>query len=82
MFTVPGNRKRALISICLMICQQMTGTNAINYYAPQIFKALGLEGNEVKLFATGIYGITKSKISSSLSCSVMLVAEVWWSWWR
>jgi hypothetical protein len=32
MFTIPGNRKRALISIGLMICQQMTGTNAINYY--------------------------------------------------
>lgn len=59
MFTIPGNRKRALISIGLMICQQMTGTNAINYYAPQIFRALGLEGNEVKLFATGIYGIVK-----------------------
>lgn len=59
MFTIPGNRKRALISIGLMICQQMTGTNAINYYAPQIFKALGLDGNEVKLFATGIYGIVK-----------------------
>jgi hypothetical protein len=25
MWTIPGNRKRALISICLMICQQMTG---------------------------------------------------------
>ncbi|CAO2657340.1 Nn.00g034660.m01.CDS01 [Neocucurbitaria sp. VM-36] len=59
MFTIPGNRKRALISIGLMICQQMTGTNAINYYAPQIFKALGLIGNENKLFATGIYGIVK-----------------------
>lgn len=59
MFTIPGNRKRALLSIGLMICQQMTGTNAINYYAPQIFKALGLQGNEVKLFATGIYGIVK-----------------------
>ncbi|KAJ4366604.1 hypothetical protein N0V95_000105 [Ascochyta clinopodiicola] len=59
MFSIPGNRKRALLSIGLMICQQMTGTNAINYYAPQIFKALGLEGNEVKLFATGIYGIVK-----------------------
>lgn len=31
MWTVPGNRKRALISIGLMVCQQMTGTNAINY---------------------------------------------------
>jgi alkylhydroperoxidase/carboxymuconolactone decarboxylase family protein YurZ len=31
LWMVPGNRKRALISIGLMICQQMTGTNAINY---------------------------------------------------
>lgn len=59
MFTIPGNRKRALISIGLMICQQMTGTNAINYYAPQIFKNLGLQGDETKLFATGIYGVVK-----------------------
>lgn len=29
MWTIPGNRKRALISIGLMICQQMTGTNAM-----------------------------------------------------
>ena len=27
MWTIPGNRKRALISIFLMVCQQMTGTN-------------------------------------------------------
>ena len=33
MWTIPGNRKRALISIALMVCQQMTGTNAINKYA-------------------------------------------------
>ncbi|KAF2738463.1 quinate permease [Polyplosphaeria fusca] len=59
MFTIPGNRKRALISIGLMICQQMTGTNAINYYAPQIFANLGITGNTSKLFATGIYGVVK-----------------------
>jgi sugar porter (SP) family MFS transporter len=59
MFTIPGNRKRTLISIGLMICQQMTGTNAINYYAPQIFKALGLVGSTTGLFATGIYGVVK-----------------------
>lgn len=37
MWTIRGNRNRALLSIGLMVCQQMTGTNAINYYAPQIF---------------------------------------------
>lgn len=59
MLTIPGNRKRMLISIGLMICQQMTGTNAINYYAPQIFKNLGLVGTSTNLFATGIYGVVK-----------------------
>ncbi|KAF2792329.1 general substrate transporter [Melanomma pulvis-pyrius CBS 109.77] len=59
MFTIPGNRKRVLISIGLMICQQMTGTNAINYYAPLIFNNLGIRGTATKLFATGIYGVVK-----------------------
>ncbi|OCL10141.1 general substrate transporter [Glonium stellatum] len=59
MWTIPGNRKRVLISIWLMICQQMTGTNAINLYAPQIFKSLGIKGTATNLFATGIYGIVK-----------------------
>lgn len=40
MWTIAGNRKRVLISIWLMIWQQMTGTNAINTYAPTIFKNL------------------------------------------
>jgi hypothetical protein len=36
MWQVPGNRKRAIITVTLMICQQMTGVNAI------VRKALGL----------------------------------------
>lgn len=59
MWTISGNRRRALISIFLMICQQMTGTNAINTYAPTIFKNLGLTGTSTSLFSTGIYGIVK-----------------------
>ncbi|KAL0930380.1 MFS quinate transporter [Colletotrichum truncatum] len=59
MWLVPANRKRAIISILLMFFQQMTGTNAINYYAPQIFATLGVEGTQNELFATGIYGLVK-----------------------
>ena len=29
MWTIKGNRNRALLSIGLMVCQQMTGVNAI-----------------------------------------------------
>lgn len=33
MFLVPSNRKRALISMFLMVCQQMTGVNSIVIYS-------------------------------------------------
>ncbi|GJN75559.1 hypothetical protein PLIIFM63780_009232 [Purpureocillium lilacinum] len=68
MFLIPGNRKRAIISIVLMVCQQMTGVNAINYYAPQIFQNLGMTGTDSSLFATGIYGVVKMA-----ACSVFLL---------
>ncbi|EHL03808.1 putative Quinate permease [Glarea lozoyensis 74030] len=59
MWLISGNRKRALVSIGLMVCQQMTGTNAINYYAPLIFLNLGIPEAQKGLFATGIYGVVK-----------------------
>ena len=64
---IPGNRKRALLSIGLMVCQQWTGTNAINYYAPTIFTNLGVKGNSQSLFATGVYGIVKMS-----SCAIFI----------
>jgi hypothetical protein len=39
-----------------------------NYYAPQIFKNLGLSGTSVGLFATGIYGVIKM-----LMCGLFLI---------
>jgi sugar porter (SP) family MFS transporter len=72
MWRVPSNRKRAFISITLMICQQMTGTNAINYYGPTIFRNLGLNGLEVGLFATGIYGVVKVV---ACSCFLLFAAD-------
>ncbi|KAI0127107.1 general substrate transporter [Xylariales sp. AK1849] len=68
MFTIATNRKRAILSITLMVCQQMTGTNAINTYAPTIFKNLGVTGTSNSLFSTGIYGIVKV-----VSCSIFLL---------
>jgi len=72
MVTVPANRKRAFITVMLMICQQMTGVNAINYYAPQIFRNLGLTGTNTGLFATGIYGVIKMIASA---CFLAFVAD-------
>ncbi|KAJ5033430.1 uncharacterized protein L3040_008546 [Drepanopeziza brunnea f. sp. 'multigermtubi'] len=68
MWKIKGNRNRALISMGLMVCQQMTGTNAINYYAPLIFQSLGIAKTDTGLFATGIYGVTKM-----ITCAAFLL---------
>jgi len=37
-----GNRKRVGLGVIIMLSQQFSGTNAIGYYAPQIFAAVGI----------------------------------------
>lgn len=46
----------------LRLCR--TGTNSINYYAPQIFREIGLVGTSSGLFATGVYGIVKIVVTA------------------
>jgi len=48
---------RVIIGGGVMFFQQWTGVNAILYYAPSIFQALGLVGNSNSLLATGVVGI-------------------------
>ncbi|TPX07829.1 uncharacterized protein E0L32_010516 [Thyridium curvatum] len=54
-----GIRNRVIISVLLMLLQNLTGINAINYYSPTILKAIGFTGTSVGLLATGIYGLVK-----------------------
>ncbi|KAG2235895.1 hypothetical protein INT48_008198 [Thamnidium elegans] len=54
-----SNLHRLFIGVMLQIFQQWTGTNAINYYAPEIFHSIGLNSNETEILATGVYGIVK-----------------------
>ncbi|CAO3627400.1 unnamed protein product [Cunninghamella blakesleeana] len=50
---------RLFIGIMLQIFQQLTFTNGINYYAPTIFRSIGLNNNATDILATGIYGGVK-----------------------
>ncbi|KAJ3782816.1 general substrate transporter [Lentinula aff. detonsa] len=50
---------RCFIPALVMFFQQWTGTNAINYFSPEIFTGLGITGTSSTLFATGIYGVVK-----------------------
>ncbi|KIK55133.1 hypothetical protein GYMLUDRAFT_176156 [Collybiopsis luxurians FD-317 M1] len=47
---------RCFIPSLVMFFQQWTGTNAINYFSPQIFAGLGITGTTSTLLATGVYG--------------------------
>lgn len=42
MLTIPGNLKRAIISVMLMVCQQMTGVNAIVCFSSRAHSTIGL----------------------------------------
>ncbi|CAG8615944.1 2558_t:CDS:10 [Funneliformis mosseae] len=50
-------RRRMILGIFIQIFQQLTGINAIMYYAPQIFINAGLTSNSSSLLATGINGL-------------------------
>ncbi|KAG2217892.1 hypothetical protein INT45_008068 [Circinella minor] len=55
----PSNIRRLVIGVMIGVCQQWTGTNAINYYAPDMFRQIGITGETVDILATGIYGVVK-----------------------
>lgn len=52
-----SNLKRTTVAIMIMLFQQWTGINGILYYAPFIFKDLGLSGNTTSLLASGVVGV-------------------------
>ncbi|CAE6505297.1 unnamed protein product [Rhizoctonia solani] len=70
----PGIRNRLGIGMCIMMCQNLTGMNAINYYSPTIFSSIGITGTNNSLFATGIYGVVK--MVATLIALVWLVDRV------
>lgn len=49
--------RRVIAATVTMFFQQWTGINAVLYYAPQIFGALGLSSNTTSLLATGVVGV-------------------------
>ncbi|KAI8906001.1 general substrate transporter [Gorgonomyces haynaldii] len=62
------NRPRLGVGLPLVLFQQFAGQNLINYFAPEIFKNIGITGEANDLFATGVVGIVKM---------VMTVPSLW-----
>jgi len=57
---------RSSFVLLLMFFQQWTGTNSINYYAPQIFRQIGLVGTSSGLFATGVRSASQRRAAGGL----------------
>ncbi|OTA57401.1 general substrate transporter [Hypoxylon sp. EC38] len=57
LFQTKAMFKRVVVATVTMFFQQWTGINAVLYYAPSIFKQLGMSDNTTSLLATGVVGI-------------------------
>jgi sugar porter (SP) family MFS transporter len=63
--------KRLLITTSLFIFQNGTGINAVNYYAPTIFRSIGITGTNTGLLTTGVFGVIKT-IAALIWCFIVI----------
>ena len=43
----------------LFLFHKFTGTDSLNYFAPEIFEMVGVKGGSTTLLTTGVYGLVK-----------------------
>ncbi|KAF7627613.1 putative sugar transporter [Aspergillus flavus] len=58
-FLIKSNFQRFLLAIMLFLFHKFTGTDSLNYYAPEIFELIGVKGSSNSLLTTGVYGVVK-----------------------
>ncbi|KAL3458871.1 hypothetical protein BJX64DRAFT_301698 [Aspergillus heterothallicus] len=54
-----SNLQRFVLAVLLFLFHKLTGTDSLNYYAPQIFQLIGVKGDNLSLLTTGVYGAVK-----------------------
>lgn len=71
---VPSNRRRFFLAIMLFLFHKFTGTDSLNYFAPEIFTMIGVKGGSQALLTTGVYGVVK--LASTIIYVVFIVDRV------
>lgn len=64
--SAPGHRRLVALALALGLAQQLTGTEAILYYAPQIFKGLTLSAQFGANLGVGFAKLTGELVSAGL----------------
>ncbi|EGY16095.1 quinate permease [Verticillium dahliae VdLs.17] len=57
--TNASNRRRFFLAVMLFIFHKGTGTDSLNYFAPEIFAMIGVPRGSSSLLTVGIYGLVK-----------------------
>jgi sugar porter (SP) family MFS transporter len=70
-FTVTEYRRRFMLMFLCHLFGQWSGANAITQYSPTIFGYLGIQGEESRFLATGLYAIVK--FTSVLLFSIFVI---------
>ncbi|KAI1653785.1 putative MFS quinate transporter [Daldinia decipiens] len=71
MFLIPSNLYRLYLSAMVQFLSQWSGAGSITLYAPDLFKILGISGQNESLLVTGVFGIVK--FVSAVICALFLV---------
>ncbi|OTB10091.1 hypothetical protein K445DRAFT_309759 [Daldinia sp. EC12] len=71
MFLIPSNLYRLYLSAMVQFLSQWSGAGSITLYAPDLFKILGITGQDESLLVTGVFGIVK--FVSAVICALFLV---------
>ncbi|KAL2844366.1 putative MFS quinate transporter [Aspergillus pseudoustus] len=70
-FSKGNNVYRLYIAFMAQILSQWSGAGSITLYAPDLFKLLGIEGENESLLVTAVFGIVK--FVAALICALFLV---------
>ncbi|KAG6240133.1 hypothetical protein E4U25_008374 [Claviceps purpurea] len=71
MFIVKSNLYRVYMAIMVQLLSQWSGAGSITVYAVDLFKILGIHGEEQGLLITAVFGIVK--LVAALACALFLV---------